>query len=298
MADCPDPDVIVVPGGALWVPSGDQEYREWLQKWVPRTKLTLTVCNSAILLAELGLLDGKEATCGDANLDDLMLAGTNVKAYLNRRWVHSGNIVSCKSYLGGLDGAIYAVRALRGKDEEARVLAWVNYDGDLSRWDALHSEPGRVPVSRRREVVGILESDGVDMALAFFRDWEESARPRLSPELEKFGEENLFQWMAWGDLRRERFEHALLITEFMARAWPDSATGWVLCGEALLRSSRSSEALKALIRALELQPGNAHALGLLRETLRQPGLDSIDVRRGTEMLEKARRAESKQPGGL
>ena len=72
---CPAPDVIVLPGGSIWTPMTDDATRRWLSKHVPQATLVVSVCNSAMLLADLGLLDGKEATCGDSNIDDIMLLG-------------------------------------------------------------------------------------------------------------------------------------------------------------------------------------------------------------------------------
>lgn len=219
--DCPRPDVIVLPGGSIWVPLLGEPYGDWLTEHAPQARLTLSVCNSAILLADLGLLDGRQATCGPSNLDDLMLLGHDVKAFVNRRWVHDGNIITSQSYLGGLDAAIYAVRVLRGPEGERQVLDWSNYDGDLSRFDAMHAEPGIVPVSRRREIVSILMSDGVDAAVERYRQWEASGKPAYTPPLDRFAESDLFQWMAWGYERSGRVELSQKISEFKARIWPD-----------------------------------------------------------------------------
>jgi putative intracellular protease/amidase len=258
LESCPPPDVLVMPGGSIDVPRTDPAWRAFLLEHVPRAELVVSVCNSAILLADLGLLDGREATCGDANLDDLMLLGKDVRAYVNRRWVHSGNVVTSESYYAGLDSALYAVRVLRGPEGEAEVARWSN-GGDLSRWDALHAEPGRIPVSRRREIVRLLRDGGVDAALARFAAWEASGEPAYDPELARFAETDLFQWMAWGHQRVGRHELSVAICQFKARAWPHAAAQHAWLGEALMKAARPEEAAAALLDALALDPRDRRA---------------------------------------
>jgi len=262
--NCPKPDVIVLPGGAIWVPRLNDDYGAWLREHVPRATLTVSVCNSAILLADLGLLDGREATCGDANLDDIMLLGKDVKGYINRRWVHSGNVITSESYLGGLDAAIYAVGVLRGDEAERQVLRWSNYDGDLSRYETMHAEPGVIPVSRRREMCRVLVGEGVDAAVQRYRAWVDSGKPAYTPPLDQFDERDLFQWMAWGNQRLGRHDISLLICEFKARAWPDSARERAYLGEALMKAGCSAEAMARLLQALEIEEDNPSALRLTK----------------------------------
>jgi putative intracellular protease/amidase len=272
LESCPEPDVLVIPGGSIDTPMEDPAWRAFLLEQVPRAELVLSVCNSAILLADLGLLDDHEATCGKSNLDDLMLLGKDVKAYVNRRWVHSGNIVTCESYYGGLDGALYAVRVLRGPEAEAQVKTW-SHGGDLSRWDALQQEPGRIPVSRRRAVVRRLMEGGpgaLDDALAIFQAWE---GPPCAPELARFPEPDQFQWMAWGAQKRGDHALSLAICRFKARAWPDAAKERAALGEALLKAGRPSEAARALLEALDLDRADRRARGVAAQLLQQPALE-------------------------
>lgn len=275
--NCPPPDVIVIPGGSIWIPRMNEAYGAWLRKHVPRSKLTVSVCNSAILLADLGLLDGKEATCANSNLDDIMLLGKDVKGYINRRWVHSGNIITSKSYLGGIDSAIYAVRVLRGKKGEEQVLGWSNYDGDLSKYDAMHAEPGIIPVSRRREIYKILMNDGVDAAVRRYREWVASGEPAYTPPLDRLKEPDMFQWMAWGNQRLGRHDISLKICEFKTKVWPDAAREHAYLGEALMKAGRLDEALTRLLKALEMDEENRPALVFTRRLLRKPDLVASDA---------------------
>jgi putative intracellular protease/amidase/tetratricopeptide (TPR) repeat protein len=285
--NCPLPDVIVIPGGSIWIPMSGKPYRDWLTKHVPRATLTVSVCNSAVLLADLGLLNGKEATCGRSNLDDIMLLGKDVRAYINRRWVHSGNIITTQSYLAGIDSSIYAVRVLRGAEGERQVLGWSNYSGDLSQYETMHAEPGIVPISRRRETVKILQRDGVDEAVAFYREWVESGRPAYTPPLGQTSEADMFQWMAWGNQRLGRHNLSLRICQFKVRIWPESARERAYLGEALMHAGRLEQSLTCLLEALSIDEENHPALVFARELLAHTDLvPSVASRRVRAILRR------------
>src|ERR1700744_3139714 len=61
-AEVPAPDVLIVPGGVVDKPLGDDDTRDWIVRAHQTAFITASVCTGALLLAKAGLLDGLAAT--------------------------------------------------------------------------------------------------------------------------------------------------------------------------------------------------------------------------------------------
>ena len=63
ISEVPNPDVVIVPGGAGELQARDNpEIIKWLQQAQAAGKWTVSVCTGALLLGAAGLLRGKKAT--------------------------------------------------------------------------------------------------------------------------------------------------------------------------------------------------------------------------------------------
>lgn len=63
IADVPDPDIVLVPGGEGNRPlMRDAEVLDWLRSAHERTTWTTSVCTGALVLAAAGILEGVRAT--------------------------------------------------------------------------------------------------------------------------------------------------------------------------------------------------------------------------------------------
>jgi transcriptional regulator GlxA family with amidase domain len=122
----PQPDVLVVPGGDMG--NLGPEGRAWLKKSAGKAEVVLSVCMGAFLLAEAGLLDGREATTHSWGLDRLKTAAPKCKVVRGRRFVDGGKVVTTAGVTAGIDGALHVVGRLCGK-EAARWAAeeWMEY---------------------------------------------------------------------------------------------------------------------------------------------------------------------------
>jgi len=133
LANCPKPDIIVLPGGATALPLGDPRVIEWIQKSSADAEVMFSVCTGAFLLAKAGLLDGKEATTHWGSIENLKKQAPKTKVHSDRRYVDNGKVVTAAGVSAGIDGALHIVDRLLGRQKALDTARYMEY-----RW-----EPGK-----------------------------------------------------------------------------------------------------------------------------------------------------------
>jgi transcriptional regulator GlxA family with amidase domain len=94
----------------------------------------MSVCFGALLLADVGLLDGIEATTHHWAVENLQKAAPKCKVLKDRRFVDGGKIITTAGVTAGIDGALHVVERLLGK-EAARWTAeeWMEHHPERRR---------------------------------------------------------------------------------------------------------------------------------------------------------------------
>jgi len=110
----PQADIVIVPGGNLNAVGASG--RRWLQQASANAEVTMSVCYGALLLADVGLLDGLEATTHHWGIDTLKTTAPKCKVLTGQRFVASGKIVTTAGVTAGIDGALHIVERLLGKE--------------------------------------------------------------------------------------------------------------------------------------------------------------------------------------
>jgi transcriptional regulator GlxA family with amidase domain len=88
----------------------------------PSRQLVGSMCSGALLLAALGLLDGKRATTHPNVAGLLRDAGV---ALVEERFVREGNVATAAACLAGVDLAAWVIETLLGKEARDAALAEV-----------------------------------------------------------------------------------------------------------------------------------------------------------------------------
>jgi len=124
--DAPQADILVIPGGNLQ--AVNEKGRLWVRKAAGQAEITMSVCFGALLLADLGLLDGKEATTHTWAIGQLKIAAPKCKVMEGKRFVDAGKVITTAGVTAGIDGALHVVERLLGK-EAARWTAedWMEH---------------------------------------------------------------------------------------------------------------------------------------------------------------------------
>ena len=134
---CPQPDILVVPGGGGRHPDGtgygtrremlNQPLLDWINDRYPKTEQVLSVCTGALILAKAGLVHGA-ATTHHGAFEDLRQAAPDVDVREGDRWVDSGKIVFSGGISAGLDASFYLVTKLLGQDAAQETATYMEYD--------------------------------------------------------------------------------------------------------------------------------------------------------------------------
>ncbi|RYG12352.1 MAG: DJ-1/PfpI family protein [Burkholderiales bacterium] len=125
-ADCPDLDVLCVPGGiGVLQQLGDQETLDFLCAKASTARYVTSVCNGSVLLAATGLLKGYRTACHWSWLHLLPRFGAIPVA---ERVVRDRNRVSGGGVTSGIDFALTLAAELVGEETARMIQLGLEYD--------------------------------------------------------------------------------------------------------------------------------------------------------------------------
>ncbi len=124
--NAPNPDIIIIPAGLN--NTVNQETREWIVESAEKATYILSVCNGAFLIAELGLLDGLEATCHASGLNRLEQKFTKIKkVHRHTRYVDNGKVITSGGVSAGIDASFYLMSKILGEDRAQAAANGLEY---------------------------------------------------------------------------------------------------------------------------------------------------------------------------
>ena len=126
LADCPQLDMICVPGGAPVAPvMRDVVMLDWLRAQAVGAKLITSVCTGSLILAAAGLLEGYKAGCYWASGHQLALFGAD---FVQQRTVIDRDRITAGGVSSGIDFAFRVIEHLHGRDVAEAIQLAVEYD--------------------------------------------------------------------------------------------------------------------------------------------------------------------------
>ncbi len=141
-ADCPDPDVLVVPGGyGTRREMHNERVVEWVRARAKSAEVTLSVCTGALLLARAGLLDGLEVTTHHGALDLLAETAPTAVVRGDRRFIDNGSVVTSAGISAGIDASLHVVARLLGEPQARETASYMEYDWRSSESAAAANAP-------------------------------------------------------------------------------------------------------------------------------------------------------------
>ncbi|MBA5607142.1 DJ-1/PfpI family protein [Duganella sp. FT3S] len=121
-------DVLIVPGGDVTAELGKPDVQAWIAAMAGRCELVASVCTGALLLAQAGLLNGREATTHWADVAQLRELFPQVRVREERRWIDAGDIVTSGGISAGIDMSLHLVERLAGRELALETAHQMEYD--------------------------------------------------------------------------------------------------------------------------------------------------------------------------
>lgn len=128
-ASAPPIDVLVYPGGrGNRAHLGDPAVAAWLASVRDHAQLITSVCTGALVLADVGLLDGRPATTHWQYLDTLRDLGDDIELRSGERFVDDGDIITAAGVSAGIDMALHLIARLHSVERAREVRRYIQYD--------------------------------------------------------------------------------------------------------------------------------------------------------------------------
>ena len=126
-ADAPPIDILVVPGGfGTRALLHDEATLSWIRETAGRSRQVTSVCTGALLLAKVGLLQGRRATTHWAGLDLLATIDPTIQVQRETRVVHDG-IFTSAGVSAGIDMSFAVVEQLCGRAVATETAHYIEY---------------------------------------------------------------------------------------------------------------------------------------------------------------------------
>ena len=98
-------DILLIPGGfGIDNLLNNEEVLDWIRRIDRTTKWTVSVCSGSLLLAQTGLLNGKNCTTHWRRKEQLQRFNVKVK---NERYIQDGKFITSAGVSAGIEIALY-----------------------------------------------------------------------------------------------------------------------------------------------------------------------------------------------
>jgi transcriptional regulator GlxA family with amidase domain len=110
-------DVVIIPGGdGVQDALGNHDLRQWLTYHKEQGARLASVCTGAFVLAEMGYLNGIQATTHHDDLEALRINYPEIHVVSNVRFVDQGQILTSAGVSAGIELSLHLVEQLCGKE--------------------------------------------------------------------------------------------------------------------------------------------------------------------------------------
>ncbi|UTW07028.1 DJ-1/PfpI family protein [Pseudomonas benzenivorans] len=127
-ADAAPCDVLIVPGGVVTQPLGDDATLAWVAETAGRASLTASVCTGAFILARAGLLGGGPVTTHWEDVADLRAGYPRLEVVEGVPFVERGSIFTSAGISAGIGMSLHLVGRILGAELARATARQMQYD--------------------------------------------------------------------------------------------------------------------------------------------------------------------------
>lgn len=128
ISEHPPVDVLVVVGGVHTHEVKKAAVIDWIADAAKSAKVVASVCTGAFLLAQAGLLDGRDVTTHWEDCDDLQKDYPTLTVKRNVRWLQSDQYFTSAGISAGIDMSLALVAFLYDKSIAEKTARQMEYD--------------------------------------------------------------------------------------------------------------------------------------------------------------------------
>ncbi len=126
LADLPEPEVLVVPGGTgTDTAVEDEALVAWIRAAHETSTWTTSVCTGSLLLGAAGVLQGLEATTHWIDMPELERYGARP---IEHRVVEQGKVITAAGVSSGIDMALTLAAHIAGEEVAKAIQLGIEYD--------------------------------------------------------------------------------------------------------------------------------------------------------------------------
>lgn len=123
-------DILIVPGGygAEEIEIKNEKVINWIKYQMENVDIMASVCTGAFLLAEAGLLNGKDVTTHWMDIDRLEREYPKLKVQRNVKFVDEGSIITSGGISAGINMSFHIIKKLLGEKIAKATAKRMEYD--------------------------------------------------------------------------------------------------------------------------------------------------------------------------
>jgi transcriptional regulator GlxA family with amidase domain len=125
--DHPPVDVLLIAGGDHTEEMKKPDVISWISQQTRKAALVASVCTGAFLLAEAGVLKGRNVTTHWEDIAELHARYPDTTVHDSVRWIDDGPVVTSAGISAGIDMSLYLVSRLHSADLAEKTARQMDY---------------------------------------------------------------------------------------------------------------------------------------------------------------------------